>query len=167
MSDAHGMIHIHSCPVALAQHVSWTLSSALNSVIRPVWSDQPIESGTLWADVEWSGAAGTAAALTSALRGWNGIRFDITEASSAGRDGVRYSHTPTLGIFYTLVDCHGNSLVGEDRIRYAMGVAAGDAQEMERELRLALGSAWDDELEPYRAGRYADVVPLTRPSHAV
>jgi hypothetical protein len=167
MSDARGLIHIHSCPVALAQHVSWTLSSALNSVIRPVWSDQPIESGTLWADVEWSGAAGMAAALTSALRGWNGIRFDITEATSAGRDGVRYSHTPTLGIFYTLVDSHGNAVVGEDRIRYAMGVAAGDAQEMERELRLALGSAWDDELEPYRAGRYADVVPLTRPSHAV
>jgi 2-polyprenyl-6-methoxyphenol hydroxylase-like FAD-dependent oxidoreductase len=58
-------------------------------------------------------------------------------------------------------------MVGEDRVRYAMELAQGDAAELAHELARALGFAWDDELEPYRAGRYADVVPLTRPSHAV
>jgi hypothetical protein len=48
-----------------------------------------------------------------------------------------------------------------------MGVAEGDADEIARELRLALGTAWDDELEPFRAGRYAEILPLTRPSHAI
>lgn len=167
MSDAHGMIHIHSCPVALAQHVAWTLSSTLNSVVRPEWSVQSCEPGTLWSDIEWIGTPGSAAALTSALRGWSGLRFDITEATGAGRDGVRYSHTPALGIFFTLTDSHGNAVVGEDRIRYAMGVASGDAAEMERELLVALGAPWDEELETYRAGRYAEVVPLIRPSHAI
>lgn len=167
MSDAHGMVHIHSCPVALAQHVAWTLSSTLNRVVRPEWSDQSCEPGTVWADIEWTGTPGSAAALTSALRGWSGLRFDITEATGAGRDGVRYSHTPALGIFFTLTDSLGNAVVGEDRIRYAMGVASGDAAEMERELHVALGAPWDEELEPYRAGRYAEVVPLIRPSHAI
>lgn len=167
MSDAHGMIHIHSCPVALAQHVSWTLSAALNCVVRPDWSDQAVEPGTLWSDIVWNGEAGTAAALTSALRGWSGVRFEITEATGDGRDGVRFSHTPALGIFYTLIDSHGNAVVGEDRIKYAMGVGEGDAVEIARELRLAIGVAWDDELEPYRAGRYAEILPLARPSHAI
>jgi hypothetical protein len=167
MSDAHGVIHIHSCPVALAQHVGWTLSASLNCVVRPDWSEQPVEPRTLWADIEWSGEPGSAAVVASALRGWNGVRFEVSEATAAGRDGVRYSHTPALGIFYTLTDSHGNAVVGEDRIKYAMGVAEGDADEIARELRLALGNAWDDELEPYRAGRYAEILPLTRPSHAI
>lgn len=167
MSDAHGMIHIHSCPVALSQHVAWTLSSTLNCVVRPQWFDQSHEQGTLWADIEWVGVRGGAAALASALRGWSGVRFDITEATAAGRDGVRYSHTPALGIFYTLTDSDGNAVVGEDRINYALGVADGNAAELERELRIALGTAWDEELEPYRAGRYAEIVPLVRPSHAI
>jgi hypothetical protein len=41
-------------------------------------------------------------------------------------------------------------MVGEDRIRYAIEMARGNATEIENELSLALGTAWDDELEPYR-----------------
>lgn len=167
MSDAHGVIHIHSCPVALIQHVSWTVSSVIGSAIRPSWREQPAEADALFADIEWSGKPGTAAELTSALRGWTGVRFEVTEATAASRDGVRYSHTPSLGVFYTLIDSAGNSLVGEDRLRYVMGVAAGDANEIARELDIALGVPWDDELEPFRAGRYADVVPINRPSRAI
>ena len=36
------------------------------------------------------------------------------------------------------------------RVRYAMEVAGSNALELHRELRLALGQAWDDELEPFR-----------------
>ena len=31
-----------------------------------------------------------------------------------------------------------------------MEIAAGDLVELERELQVALGTAWDDELEPFR-----------------
>jgi hypothetical protein len=44
----------------------------------------------------------------------------------------------------------GNVVIGEDRIRYAMEIAAGNAAELERELNVALGAAWDEELEPFR-----------------
>jgi hypothetical protein len=49
-----------------------------------------------------------------------------------------------------LTDAAGNAMVGEDRIRYAIEMARGDGTELEHELSLALGIAWDDELEPYR-----------------
>jgi hypothetical protein len=59
-------------------------------------------------------------------------------------------HTPSHGIFFTLTDAAGNAMVGEDRVRYAIEMARGDATELQHELSLALGTAWDDEIEPYR-----------------
>lgn len=167
MSDAHGVIFIHSCPPALAQHVAWTLSSALGEPVRPLWTEQPVHAGTVRAELEWKGDAGSAARIASAMLGWSDLRFEITEDTARGRDAVRYVHTPSLGIFYTLIDSAGNAMVSEDRIKYAMGVAGGDVDELERELRLALGVAWDDELEPYRAAQFADVLPLRRGVRAV
>jgi hypothetical protein len=49
-----------------------------------------------------------------------------------------------------MTDAAGNAMVGEDRIRYAIDMANGDATELEHELSRALGTAWDDELEPFR-----------------
>jgi hypothetical protein len=46
-------------------------------------------------------------------------------------------------------------------VRYAMEVAGANAIELHRELRLALGQAWDDELEVFRhAGQDSAVVWL-------
>jgi hypothetical protein len=66
------------------------------------------------------------------------------------KDGGRWLHTPGLGIHYAQTDSAGNVVIGEDRIRYAMEVAGGDAFELQRELQVALGAAWDEELEPFR-----------------
>jgi len=56
---------------------------------------------------------------------------------------------------------HGNVVVPEDRIRAALDT--GDARTMRDELALALGQAWDDELEPFRyAGAGAPVRWLHR-----
>jgi hypothetical protein len=154
MDDAHGVMRIHSCPSALAQHVEWTLSHVLGTVIRLDWRDQPALERGVRTELDWTGAAGSAARLASAMRGWNDTRFEVTESTGPNRDGVRYVHTPSLGVFYTLTDAIGNAMVGEDRIRYVMELAAGDALELERELRIALGTVWDDELEPYRATRF-------------
>jgi len=59
-------------------------------------------------------------------------------------------HTPDLGVFFAQTDTAGNLVIPEDRIRFAMESAGSDAFELHRELRLALGQAWDDELEPFR-----------------
>ena len=47
-------------------------------------------------------------------------------------------------------DTAGNVVIGEDRIRYAMEISAGDMFELQRELQVALGAAWDEELDPFR-----------------
>ena len=41
-------------------------------------------------------------------------------------------------------------MIPEDRIRAAMDSAGGSVVDLHRELQLALGQAWDDELEPFR-----------------
>jgi hypothetical protein len=87
------------------------------------------------------------------------LRFEVTEDASAGTDGGRWMHTPDLGVFYAQMDALGNTVVSEDRIVYALEVASGDSGEINRELRLALGRAWDEELEPFRhAGDATPVV---------
>jgi len=53
-------------------------------------------------------------------------------------------------------------MVPEDRIRVALS-HLGDASRMREELELAVGQAWDDELEPFRyAGAGAPVRWLHR-----
>ena len=105
---------------------------------------------------------GTGARLASALRGWAHLRYEITEEASHGVDGSRWSHTPELGIFHAATDVHGNIVVPEDRIRAALEHAA-DPLRLRTELDLALGQAWDDELEPFRyAGAGAPVRWLHR-----
>jgi len=55
----------------------------------------------------------------------------------------------------------GNVVTADARLRYAMEVAGANAIELHRELRLALGQAWDDELEVFRhAGQDSAVVWL-------
>jgi hypothetical protein len=101
--------------------------------------------------------------LASALRGWPDLRFEVTEEPSRGSDGARWSHVPDLGVHHAVVDVHGNTVVPEDRVRAAL--ESGDPDEMRRLLGLALGQAWDDELEPFRAG--ADAGPPVRWLHRV
>jgi hypothetical protein len=125
------------------------------------WRDQPVLRGSQRTEYFWEGARGTGAALASALRGWEHLRYEVTEDAGLGTDGGRWMHTPDLGIFYAQTDTAGNLVVPEDRIRFAMESAGSDAFELHRELRLALGQAWDDELEAFRhAGQESPVVWL-------
>jgi hypothetical protein len=114
------------------------------------WDDQPVLKGTFRTEFYWEGRDGTGAAIASALRGWEHLRFEVTQDPSAVSDGARWMHTPELGIFYSQTDTAGNLVIPEDRIRAAMDIAGSNSLELHRELRLALGQAWDDELEPFR-----------------
>jgi hypothetical protein len=114
------------------------------------WEEQPVLKGAQRAEYYWEGSQGMGAALASSLRGWEHLRFEVTEDPTPGSDGGRWLHTPDLGIFYAQTDSAGNVVVPEDRIRYAMEVAGSNPVELQRELRVALGQAWDDELEPFR-----------------
>ena len=160
-TSSRGVILIHSAPRALCPHLEWAVGRTLGRGISFEWADQPVLAGARRAEYYWEGPVGTGAALATAIRGWEHLRFEVTEDSTPRSDGGRWMHTPGLGIHYAQTDAAGNVVIGEDRIRYAMEVAAGDAAELQRELGVALGAAWDEELEPFRhAGDDAHVVWL-------
>ncbi|QDZ13914.1 DUF3145 domain-containing protein [Humibacter ginsenosidimutans] len=148
--QARGVLYVHSSPRALCPHVEWSAGRALQRPVNFQWQEQPVLPGARRAEFYWEGERGTAARIASSLLGWQHLRFEVTEDAGLGTDGGRWIHTPSLGIFHAQTDTSGNMVVPEDRVRYAMEVAGANASELERELKLALGQAWDDELEPFR-----------------
>ena len=141
---------MHSSPRALCPHLEWTAGRVLGRAVNFDWVEQPVMRGTMRAEFYWEGDAQTGAALASALRGWDELRFEVTQDPTASSDGARYLHTPALGIHFAQTDTAGNVVISEDRMRYAMELAGSDVLALNRELHAALGQAWDDELEPFR-----------------
>ena len=156
-----GVVYVHSAPRALCPHLEWAAGRALGRAVNFDWRPQPVLPGALRTEYYWEGPRGTGADIASALRGWEHLRYEVTEDAGLGTDGGRWMHTPDLGIFYAQTDTAGNTVVPEDRIRAAMESAGSDAFELHRQLRVALGQAWDDELEPFRyAGEDSPVIWL-------
>lgn len=151
-SVARGVMYIHSAPRALCPHIEWAAGRAIGHAVNFAWIEQPVLRGAQRTEFSWEGRPGSGAALASALRGWEHLRFEVTEDPSQGNDGGRWMHTPDLGIFYAQTDNAGNMVIPENRIREAMTLAGTNALELHRELRLVLGQAWDEELEPFRYG---------------
>ncbi|MDK7197587.1 DUF3145 domain-containing protein [Actinotignum sanguinis] len=158
-----GVIFIHSVMPAVQPHVEWAVTSVLGYEPHFEWTRQPAAPHMNRAEASWTGEVGTGAMLASALNGWEHLRFEITEDASPVSEGGRWSATPGLGIFYAQTDLTGNVVIPENRVRAALENAGNDAAEMRRLLDIALGQAWDDELEPFRyAGAGAPVRWLHR-----
>jgi hypothetical protein len=165
MSSAttRGVVFVHSAPPALCPHVEWAAGAVLGVRLHLDWTGQPAEPGALRTELSWQGPAGTGARLASAVRGWDRLRYEVTEEPSSGADGARWSHTPTLGVHHAVVGVHGDVLLHEDRVRAAMAASGGDPNLLTAELDRVLGRAWDAELEPFRyAGDGAPVRWLHR-----
>ncbi|HVE62340.1 MAG TPA: DUF3145 domain-containing protein [Mycobacteriales bacterium] len=151
-----GVLYLHSCPPALCPHVEWAVAAELGVPVSLTWSPQPAAPGALRAEISWRGQVGTGGRLAARLRGWTALRYEVTEEPSPGADGERYAVTPSLGPFRATMSTNGDVLVGEDRLRSLLASAEGP--ELAQGLDRLLGTAWDDELEPYRrAGEGATV----------
>jgi hypothetical protein len=145
-----GVVYVHSAPAALCPHVEWAVAGVLGSEVSLAWTPQPAQPATYRAELSWQGEPGTSARLASALRGWQHLRYEVTEEPAPGHEGARYSYTPTLGIFHAVTGPHGDLMIPEDRLRAAL---ADDREGLERlpgALRQLLGQPWDDELETFR-----------------
>jgi hypothetical protein len=172
-----GVLYVHSAPPALCPHIEWAVAGALSTPVSLPWVSQPAAPGMLRAEADWEGRPGTAGDITSALAGWNRLRFEVTEEASPGCDALRFSYTPDLGVFSAVTMANGDILVPESRLRAAMTVAASalsgvtrlagagavadgldPARALEEELSRLLGQPWDDELEPFRCA--ADGAPV-------
>jgi hypothetical protein len=128
----------------------------------------------LRAELDWQGQPGMAGEITSALAGWNRLRFEVTEEASPGCDAMRFSYTPALGVFSAVTMANGDVLVPENRLRAAMTLAIAPAgvarlgqggtdgwdapSALEEELSRLLGEPWDFELESFRCA--ADGAPV-------
>ena len=136
-----GVLYVHSAPSALCPHVEWAAAGVLGDSVDLDWQSQPAEAGTY-----------------RAMRGWDRLRFEVTEEPTAASEGARFSFTPTLGIFHAMTGLHGDVLIPEDRIKAFRVKAALGEITMDEALDGLLGVAWDAELEPFRhAGEGAPV----------
>jgi Protein of unknown function (DUF3145) len=172
--SARGVLYVHSAPPALCPHIEWAVAGIVGAPVSMPWVGQGAAPGSLRASLNWQAQPGAAGAITSALAGWNRLRFEVTEDASPGCDGTRYCYTPDLGIFTAVTSADGDILIPESRLRAAMTLAAssgttasgstagaaGPGLDSPLEVQLArlLGTAWDDELEPFR--RAADGAPV-------
>jgi len=122
----------------------------LGHAVSLEWTPQPAQAGTYRAEFSWLGEAGTAASVVSALRGWNHLRFEITEEPGPGTEGARYSYTPELGVFHAVTGTHGDIMIPEDRLKAAMLRASTGQTALAVEVDQLLGKPWDNELETFR-----------------
>jgi hypothetical protein len=153
-----GVLFVHSAPSALCPHLEWAVGGVLGAAVSLEWSPQPAQAGCYRAELSFSGEPGTAAAIASALRGWNHLRFEATEDPTTVSEGARYSYTPDLGVFHAVTGLHGDLMIPEDRLKAAVVKAALGDTTLLLEIDKLLGKPWDDELETFRhAGEGAPV----------
>lgn len=158
MTNTRGVLYVHSAPSALRPHLEWAVGGAFGAPVHLDWQPQPAEPGLQRCEHSWVGPVGLGAKVTSALRGWDHLRFELTEEPTAVSDGQRWMWTPRLGMFRGQVGISGDIVVPEERIRWAM--AQDDPQAAMLDL---LGDPWDAELEVFRwAGEGAPVRWLHR-----
>jgi Protein of unknown function (DUF3145) len=150
MSTTRGVLYVHSAPSALCPHIEWAVGGVFGMPVRVDWIVQPIERACYRTEYSWAGPCGTAARLASALKGWQRIRFEVTEEATSGTEGERYSYTPALGMFHAITGIHGDIMIPEDRIKHAMALSALGNKDLTAALHDLLGSTWDEELEPFR-----------------
>lgn len=148
--SARGVLYVHSAPAALCPHIEWAVAGVVGVPVKLDWNSQPAAPGSYRAELNWQGSPGTSGSVASALNGWQRLRYEITEEATPGCDGVRYSYTPTLGVFTAVTSASGEVLVPEARLRNAMENAAAGDLDLGDELTRLTGRAWDEELEPFR-----------------
>ena len=158
--SVRGVLQVHSAPPALCSHVEWAVAGVIGVPVSLPWVNQAAEPGMMRAELGWQGSPGASAAITSALAGWNRLRFEVSEEASPGCDAVRYSYTPDLGIFSAVTMANGDILIPESRLRAVLALAAATpvmagslpdrGSSLEDEIARLLGQPWDDELEPFR-----------------
>ena len=156
--STRGVVFVHCCPSTIAPHVEWALAGVLGRPVRLSWTGQPAAPMHLRAEASWVGPVGTAARLAASVRAWPMLVFEITEDPTASTDGERLAYVPGRGFHRSMVSANGDVVVGEERLRGLLARARTTA-DFEHGISELLGTAWDEELEPYRLG--GDGAPVT------
>lgn len=153
-----GVLFVHSTKRALCPHLEWAVGDVLGTRVSLDWLQQPVLPSEVRAEISWQGKPGTAARITSALRQFKTVRYEVAEEPGKGAEGERFAVTPSLGVFRATMGPHGDIMVHEDRLRAILAATQESPGELQEGLDLVLGTAWDAELEPFR--RAGDGVPV-------
>ena len=113
--SVHGVLQVHSAPPALCPHIEWAVAGVLGVPVDLAWVGQPAAPGDVRGELNWHARPGMAGSITSALAGWNRLRFEVTEEASPGCDAVRYSYTPALGTFSAVTGANQHPGPGQAR----------------------------------------------------
>lgn len=158
MSTTRGVLYVHSAPSALCPHIEWAVGGVFGMPTDMTWTAQAAERNSYRTELSWTGQSGTAAKLASALKGWQKIRFEVTEEPTSATEGSRYSYTPRLGVFHATMGIHGDILIPEERLRAAILTDSIGGISLVDGVEALLGKPWDEELETFRyAGEGAPV----------
>lgn len=155
------VVQIHSTPSAVRAHIEWALGGVLGVPTELDWTSQSVEPGSWRAELTCTAPCGTGAEIASDLAAWGRLRFEVTELPLAGaasdQQGLRWSSTPTLGLFCAVTNSAGDIVVHEDRLRGVLAEARQGRVVLADELSDLMGEAWDAELEPFRQGAASGV----------
>lgn len=156
-ASTRGMVFIHCCPPAVGPHVEWAIAGVIGRPCKLQWTAQPAAPTHLRAEASWRGPVSTGSRLAKALREWPMLRFEITEDPTGHSEGERLCHVPGRGFHRSTMSASGDLVVPEERLRGLLA-RARSGEEFAHGLHEILGSSWDAELEPYRAGGYGSPV---------
>ena len=155
-----GRIQIYSTPSALIQHIEWAINQALGQVHSLSWVNQPLNPGSKAMEFEYKVQMPIAAKLSTALKAWHYIRFEVREINKNTQDSTFYRATPELGLHQVSATTNGDVVLNENQINTIIKNSLS-YEKLQANLENALGTSWDIELEPYRialAGPMLDTV---------
>jgi len=79
-----GVLFVHSTQRALCPHLEWAIGDVLGSRVTLDWLPQPVLPGQVRSEISWQAAPGTAARITSALRQFKAVRYEVAEEPVKG-----------------------------------------------------------------------------------
>ena len=156
-SHVTGFLVIHSAPAALRPHIEWGLQSILGDWVALEWKSQPKAAGTFRTSLEFRERRGIAAKITTALKAWHYLRFEVREESEIGGEFFRF--VPELGLHRSRIDELGSIAISEELIIQGLKKSF-DEESLREELEKLLGTVWELALEPFRGVEFEEAIAL-------
>jgi hypothetical protein len=156
-SHVTGFLVIHSAPAALRPHIEWGLQSILGDWVVLEWKSQPKAAGTFRTSLEFRDRRGVAAKITTALKAWHYLRFEVREESEIGGEFFRF--VPELGLHRSRIDDLGSIAISEDLLIQGLRKSF-DEESLREEIERLLGTTWELALEPFRGVEFEEAIAL-------
>ena len=156
-SHVTGFLVIHSAPAALRPHIEWGLQSILGDWVALEWKCQPKAAGTFRTSLEFRDRRGIAAKITTALKAWHYLRFEVREESEIGGEFFRF--VPELGLHRSTINEFGSISVSEELLIQSLKKSF-DEDSLREELERLLGTTWELALEPFRGVEFEEAIAL-------